>query len=442
MTLYLSFYFLSATLILTPSHDPEGKGVSLSSLPSKQPGEQPGGEEGDKPLSSAWQAALGATSTMDKEKQERKRVVRKPIKVVERPERALFCLGLKNPIRSLCITIVEYKAFEYLILLTIFANCIALAVFTPFPFGDSNAVNATLEKVEYIFLVIFTLECVMKIIAYGFILHPGAYLRNTWNLLDFIIVVIGVVSTALSNLMKDGFDVKALRAFRVLRPLRLVSGVPSLQVVLNSILKAMIPLLHIALLVIFVIIIYAIIGLELFSGKMHKTCFDNVTDQIALDDPHPCGDAGYQCTGVGQVCRLYWEGPNYGITNFDNFGLAMLTVFQCVTNEGWTNVLYNVNDACGNQWPWIYFLSLIILGSFFVLNLVLGVLSGEFSKEREKAKARGDFHKLREKQQIEEDLRGYLDWITQAGEFLHFSFVTQKSIHYYNQQTLSDQLGL
>ncbi|GFS83443.1 voltage-dependent calcium channel type D subunit alpha-1 [Nephila pilipes] len=402
-------------LLAAPSHDPEGKGVSLSSLPSKQPGEQPGGEEGEKPLSSAWQAALGATSAMDKEKQERKRVVRKPLnKQVERPERVLFCLGVKNPIRSLCITIVEYKAFEYLILLTIFANCIALAVFTPFPFGDSNAVNATLEKVEYIFLVIFTLECVMKIIAYGFILHPGAYLRNTWNLLDFVIVVIGVVSTALSNLMKDGFDVKALRAFRVLRPLRLVSGVPSLQVVLNSILKAMIPLLHIALLVIFVIIIYAIIGLELFSGKMHKTCFDNVTDQIALEDPHPCGDAGYQCTGVGQVCRLYWEGPNYGIINFDNFGLAMLTVFQCVTNEGWTNVLYNVNDACGNQWPWIYFLSLIILGSFFVLNLVLGVLSGEFSKEREKAKARGDFHKLREKQQIEEDLRGYLDWITQA----------------------------
>lgn len=39
----------------------------------------------------------------------------------------------------------------------------------------------------------------------------------------------------------------------------------------------------------------------------------------------------------------------------------------------------------------------------------------EFSKEREKAKARGDFQKLREKQQIEEDLKGYLDWITQAG---------------------------
>lgn len=57
---------------------------------------------------------------------------------------------------------------------------------------------------------------------------------------------------------------------------------------------------------------------------------------------------------------------------------------------------------------------MVILGAFFVMNLILGVLSGEFSKERTKAKNRGDFQKLREKQQIEEDLRGYLDWITQA----------------------------
>lgn len=59
-------------------------------------------------------------------------------------------------------------------------------------------------------------------------------------------------------------------------------------------------------------------------------------------------------------------------------------------------------------------MSMVILGAFFVMNLILGVLSGEFSKERTKAKNRGDFQKLREKQQIEEDLRGYLDWITQA----------------------------
>ncbi|XP_023242929.1 voltage-dependent calcium channel type D subunit alpha-1-like [Centruroides sculpturatus] len=306
---------------------------------------------------------------------DRKRPVRKGPKIAERPIRALFCLTLKNPLRKLCIDIVEWKPFEYLILLTIFCNCVALAVYTPYPNADSNQVNHYLEKIEYVFLVIFTIECIMKIIAYGFMLHSGAYLRNGWNFLDFIIVVIGIISTALSTFMKEGFDVKALRAFRVLRPLKLVSGVPSLQVVLNSILRAMVPLLHIGLLVIFVIIIYAIIGLELFSGKMHQTCYNNFTGLIALEEPHPCG-GGYHCNAsLAEVCRTYWEGPNYGITNFDNFGLAMLTVFQCVTNEGWTNVLYNINDAVGNEWPWIYFISLIIIGSFFVLNLVLGVLS-------------------------------------------------------------------
>lgn len=160
-----------------------------------------------------------------------------------------------------------------------------------------------------------------------------------------------MISTALSNLTKEGFDVKALRAFRVLRPLRLVSGVPSLQVVLNSILRAMVPLLHIALLVLFVIIIYAIIGLELFSGKMHKTCFNNVTGE-PMDEPHPCGEDGYNCSEIGSemVCRFYWDGPNFGITNFDNFGLSMLTVFQCVTLEGWTDVLYNVMLRKSNKY--------------------------------------------------------------------------------------------
>ncbi|MBN3278505.1 CAC1D protein, partial [Polyodon spathula] len=213
-----------------------------------------------------------------------------------------------------------------------------------------------------------------------------------------------------------GLDVKALRAFRVLRPLRLVSGVPSLQIVLNSIMKAMVPLLHISLLVLFVIIIYAIIGLELFIGKMHKTCFYTDTDINVEDDPSPCAFAGHgrQCLVNGSECRGKWAGPNGGITNFDNFFFAMLTVFQCITMEGWTDVLYWMNDAMGYELPWVYFVSLVVFGSFFVLNLVLGVLSGEFSKEREKAKARGDFQKLREKQQMEEDLSGYMDWISQA----------------------------
>ena len=50
---------------------------------------------------------------------------------------------------------------------------------------------------------------------------------------------------------------------------------------------------------------------------------------------HPCPE--------GSDCRTYWEGPNYGITSFDNIVYAMLTVFQCITMEGWTNIMYYVS---------------------------------------------------------------------------------------------------
>ncbi|KAJ7326058.1 Voltage-dependent L-type calcium channel subunit alpha-1C, partial [Desmophyllum pertusum] len=165
-----------------------------------------------------------------------------------------------------------------MILITIFANCAALAAYEPLPEKDSSEINDNLEVAEYVFLAVFTLEAVLKIIAYGFLFHPGAYLRNGWNILDFVIVVVGLATILVKAFLSSGsFDVKALRAFRVLRPLRLVSGVPSLQIVLNSIIKALIPLFHIALLVVFVVIIYAIIGVELFMGRLHQTCYDNVT---------------------------------------------------------------------------------------------------------------------------------------------------------------------
>ncbi|XP_078677513.1 voltage-dependent L-type calcium channel subunit alpha-1D-like isoform X35 [Branchiostoma floridae x Branchiostoma belcheri] len=388
----------------SPTLPPASTGSSLGATVAQSPNPPP--------LSNRWQTTLSVmTAAANKRKQRQQGPYW--------PPRALFCLGLKNPIRRACMYIVEWKPFEYFILLAIFANCVALAVYVPYPEKDSNEANQQLETVEYLFLVIFTLEAVFKIIAYGLIAHNGAYLRNFWNILDFTIVIIGIVSIVLETYKFEGFDVKALRAFRVLRPLRLVSGVPSLQVVLNSILKALVPLLHIALLCLFVIIIYAIIGLELFSGKLHTTCFVPGSDQIYFHDgPPPCqpdfGSSGYHCPVNVSICRGYWEGPNSGITNFDNFGLAMLTVFQCMTMEGWTTVLYWVNDAVGNEWPWIYFITLIIVGSFFVLNLVLGVLSGEFSKEREKIQSRGEFQKLREKQQIEEAMKGYLEWITTA----------------------------
>uniref|UniRef100_A0A673ZQ74 Voltage-dependent N-type calcium channel subunit alpha n=1 Tax=Salmo trutta TaxID=8032 RepID=A0A673ZQ74_SALTR len=213
------------------------------------------------------------------------------------------------------------------------------------------------------------------------------------------------------------FDLRTLRAVRVLRPLKLVSGIPSLQVVLKSIMKAMVPLLQIGMLLFFAILMFAIIGLDFYMGKFHRTCFRTDTGEQAAE--FPCGmEAPARTCENGTVCQEYWIGPNYGITNFDNILFAILTVFQCITMEGWVDILYNANDASGNTWNWLYFIPLIIIGSFFMLNLVLGVLSGEFAKERERVEKRQEFLKLRRQQQIERELTGYLEWICKAEEVM------------------------
>ena len=77
-----------------------------------------------------------------------------------------------------------------------------------------------------------------------------------------------------------------------------------------------------------------------------RECFALIlicTDKLPrTEEIRPCGEKGRKCP-TGQECKdLGWEGPWYGIINFDNFGLAMLTVFQCITMEGWTSVLYRV----------------------------------------------------------------------------------------------------
>ncbi|TRY87439.1 hypothetical protein DNTS_017196, partial [Danionella cerebrum] len=209
-------------------------------------------------------------------------------------------------------------------------------------------------------------------------------------------------------------DLRTLRAVRVLRPLKLVSGIPSLQVVLKSIMKAMIPLLQIGVLLFVAILMFAIIGLEFYMGKFHRTCYNIITREMA--DERPCG--ARTCEGNDTICDEYWLGPNYGITQFDNVLFAVLTVFQCITMEGWTDMLYYSNDALGSAWNWMYFVPLIIIGSFFMLNLVLGVLSGEFAKERERVENRSEFLKLKRQQQIERELNGYLEWICKAEEVI------------------------
>ncbi|XP_028828597.1 voltage-dependent N-type calcium channel subunit alpha-1B isoform X6 [Denticeps clupeoides] len=326
--------------------------------------------------------------------------------------RSLFIFSEDNVIRKYAKRITEWPPFEYMILATIIANCIVLALEQHLPAQDKTPMSERLDDTEPYFIGIFCFEAGIKIIALGFVFHKGSYLRNGWNVMDFVVVLTGILATVGSD-----FDLRTLRAVRVLRPLKLVSGIPSLQVVLKSIMKAMVPLLQIGLLLFFAIVMFAIIGVEFYMGRFHTTCFASDTDERVAD--YPCGsELPARLCDNGTVCKGYWRGPNFGITNFDNILFAILTVFQCITMEGWVEILYHANDAAGNMWNWLYFIPLIIIGSFFMLNLVLGVLSGEFAKERERVEKRQEFLKLRRQQQIERELTGYLEWICRAEEVL------------------------
>uniref|UniRef100_A0A8C6KNV6 Voltage-dependent N-type calcium channel subunit alpha n=1 Tax=Nothobranchius furzeri TaxID=105023 RepID=A0A8C6KNV6_NOTFU len=267
------------------------------------------------------------------------------------------------------------------------------------PANDKTPMSERLDDTEPYFIGIFCFEAAIKIIALGFAFHKGSYLRNGWNVMDFVVVLTGILATVGSD-----FDLRTLRAVRVLRPLKLVSGIPSLQVVLKSIMKAMVPLLQIGLLLFFAIVIFAIVGMEFYMGKFHHSCFSPTGEVVDW----PCGsEPPARTCPEGTVCRSYWIGPNFGITNFDNILFAVLTVFQSITMEGWVDVLYSVsvNPSENPLWNWRWFNK-------------QSVKSREFAKERERVEKRQEFLKLRRQQQIERELTGYLEWICKAEEVL------------------------
>ncbi|XP_047135700.1 voltage-dependent calcium channel type A subunit alpha-1 isoform X1 [Hydra vulgaris] len=361
----------------------------------------------------------------EKLKKIRKEIYRKTEeKRTKNDHSSLFILGSKNIVRLLAAKITKSKIFEYFILLSIMFTCVIMALDVPLANHDKSEMNIIAEKIEIYLLAIFGTEALLKIIANGFILHPHSYLRSLWNVIDFVVIVISIVTLPGNGLAQ--VNVKSLRAIRVLRPLKLITGIPSLHVVMTSIMRALIPLLQVLFLLSFVISIYAIIGLEFMVERFHYSCKNKTTGEF-VDIKKACDHLingsffvhGHKCR-EGEICSRYVPGVNYGITSFDNIFLSVLTVFQCVTTEGWSDIMYHTHDVMDqNGYIWsTYYTTLILLGSFFMLNLVLGVLSGEFAKERLKVENRRAFINLRQDKQLERSSDFYLKWISKGEELL------------------------
>ena len=158
-------------------------------------------------------------------------------------------------------------AFDSVILLAILVNCIFMALNPPFEQLEASA--------ESYFVVIFTLECALKIVSIGFLFHPHAYLRSGWNLLDFVVVVTGLAAliarTAAGPATSDNLSgLQALRAFRVLRPLRTISRVPGMRVLVHSLLDAVPQLAGVLLLFVFCLLIFGVVGIQVrTTPRMH-----------------------------------------------------------------------------------------------------------------------------------------------------------------------------
>ena len=272
--------------------------------------------------------------------------------------------------------VISNPLFEYASLLVIIANSIVLTLEDPTdPNSGSTGFLATLDT---IFLILYTIEMMLKIIGLGFVINKGAYLRESWNILDFIIVV----SAYLQILISSGANLSVLRSFRVLRPLKTISGIEGLRVIVSALMKAVTLLVDTVIILCFFFIIFAIGGVQLWSGVLKKRCVNEYTGIIQSNEL--CGSVDCK---PGFFCGKTNENPNFGVTNFDNILYSLLVVFQSVTLEGWSVIMVDVQKVF-NILSLFFFIPLVFIGAFFLLNLTLVVIKSKFTEETEANKER------------------------------------------------------
>ena len=176
---------------------------------------------------------------------------------------ALCCLSVTNPFRNKIIQIVTVNPwFDRFILFVILVNCIVLAADKEVEFVTENV-----ETIDFAFLIIYTFEMIFKIIAMGFVTREHSYLRDPWNKLDFVVVVMGWVSL----MIKSG-DISAIKVIRILRPLRTINQIPNMSSLVATILNSLPIMFEVMVLFFFMLIMFGTIATQLLGGHLDKRC--------------------------------------------------------------------------------------------------------------------------------------------------------------------------
>ncbi|XP_070813039.1 sodium channel protein type 2 subunit alpha isoform X1 [Pituophis catenifer annectens] len=326
---------------------------------------------------------------------------------------AVYLLTPFNPLRKIAIKILVHSLFSMLIMCTILTNCVFMTMSNP-PEWTKN--------VEYTFTGIYTFESLIKILARGFCLEDFTFLRDPWNWLDFTVITFAYVTEFV-----DLGNVSALRTFRVLRALKTISVIPGLKTIVGALIQSVKKLSDVMILTVFCLSVFALIGLQLFMGNLRHKCLiwppDNSTFEINItsyfnstmgengtfvnttvttfnwedyvsDDSHfyflegqndalLCGngsDAG-QCP-EGYMCVKAGRNPNYGYTSFDTFSWAFLSLFRLMTQDYWEN-LYQLTLRAAGKTYMIFFVLVIFLGSFYLINLILAVVAMAYEEQNQ-----------------------------------------------------------
>ena len=296
-----------------------------------------------------------------------------------------------------CNAIISTKLFENISITVIVTNSIVMV----FGNEEGSQIHTTLEM---IFLALYTVEMTLKILGLGFIMSEGAYIRSSWNVLDFVIVVSSLgaeFSPEPEGGEEGGFSLSIFRAFRVLRPLKTISSIRGLKVLMTALLSAIPLLVDTLIILLFFFIIFAIAGCNLLSGELKNRCVGIQTGQLHPDEEMLCSGSE-ECPG-GYFCGKSNENPNFGVTNFDNLFYSLLCVFQCVTLEGWSDVQKQMQLAF-TQIIFIYFVPLVLIGAFFLLNLTLAVINSKFTEAHKEQQEQDERQKDKSHIQIDNEL--------------------------------------
>lgn len=118
---------------------------------------------------------------------------------------------------------------------------------------------------------LFVVECLIKVIVMGFAWGERTYMTDSWNILDFIIVLFSVLTWVLEATAGSSMEfVRGFRALRALRPLRVVSKNEGIKTVVNSLLESIPALLNVLLIVLLFLMVFGILGIQLFKGKLGR----------------------------------------------------------------------------------------------------------------------------------------------------------------------------